>query len=283
MKLSPTDARQFMSLMLPLQWYVKQQAKILPEIKNFKAFCETEAEDKIEVRDYLFSHIELIDRFIQDNPEDIDKEGLESISGWKNFVRREFYIERFLKKYNIFIADDDTVYGVLGLTNGPADFIDKRNLPIRVQAILLPFQGKIVYDGFLRFYNIYFGRGISSSLKQVYLIAKDNNAIVQTLDPYTDTQSKSAKKSGKKPDKTSVSASQDWAPLLAELADKAKKLRGGGGQPITYSPIFSLVRASIELAQMATEIKPDVQKLSKKQQRIDTLLGQVEDAIMREL
>ncbi len=275
MKLSPTDAHRFMSLMLPLQWYVNQQAKILPEIKNFQAFCETEAEDKIKVRDYLFSHIELIDQFIQDNPEDIDKEGLGSISDWKNFVRGDFYIERFLKKHNIFIADDDTVYGVLGLTNAPADFIDKRNLPIRVQTILLPFQGKIVYDGFLRFYNVYFGSGISSSLKQVYLIAKDNNAIVQTFELSADTQPKSAKKS--------VAVSQDWAPLLAELASKAKKLRGGGGQPATYSPIFSLVRASIELAQMATEIEPDAYKLSKKQQRIDTLLGRVEDAIMREL
>ncbi|EDX85805.1 hypothetical protein S7335_3508 [Synechococcus sp. PCC 7335] len=278
MKLSPTDAQRFMSLMLPLQWYVNQTARILPEIKDFESFCATEAEEKIQVRDYLFAHTELIDRFVQDNLEGLDKEGLETILSWKNYVSGDFYIERFLKKYNIFIADDDTVYGVLGLTNSPSDFIDKSNLPIRVQTILLPFQNKIVYDGFLRFYNVLFGRGISSSLKQVYLITKDNNAIVQTFDSSA-TEPKAKKKStGKK----STNTDKDWALLLEELSTKAKKLKGGGGQPMTYSPTFSLVRASLELAKLATESQPDTDKLIKKHNRISTLLDQVADAIIRE-
>ncbi|MBE9061951.1 hypothetical protein [cf. Phormidesmis sp. LEGE 11477] len=278
MKLSPADAQRFMSLMLPLQWYVNQEAQILPEVKDFESFCATEAEDKIQVRDYLFAHTELINRFVQDNPEDIDKEGLETISSWKNYIFGDFYIERFLKKYSIFIADDDTVYGVLGLTSGPSDFIDKRNLPIRVQTILLPFQNKIVYDGFFRFYSVLFGRGISSSLKQVYLIAKDNNAIVQTFDSSATKQKTTKKAAGKK----SADTGKDWVPLLEELSTKAKRLKGGGGQPTTYSPVFSLVRASLELAKLATESQPDTNKLIKKHNRISTLLDQMADAIIRE-
>ncbi|MEL7357012.1 MAG: hypothetical protein AAFN40_10670 [Cyanobacteria bacterium J06560_6] len=120
MKLSPADAKLFMSLMLPLQWYVNQQAQILPDIETFEEFCATEVEDKIQVRDHLFSHLGLIDQFSKDNPNDLDEESLSLIAGWKNFIRGDFFIERFLKKHSIFIDDSDNVYAVLGLTDGRA-------------------------------------------------------------------------------------------------------------------------------------------------------------------
>ena len=272
MKLTPPDAQLFFDLMLPLQWYVSQQGKLLPHIKSFNAYKNCSMEDKVKVRDYLFAHPELIDQFVQNNPADLEPDHLAIVAGWKNFIQGDFFIERLLKKYSIFIDDKDNVYGVLSLTDSLNDTIDKRNLPVRVQTILLPFKGLVVFDGFLRFYNVFFGSGIKSSLKQTYLIAKDNNAILETLAP----QGKKSKKSAKRP-----KAAQDWTPLLNELADNAKKLKGGSGQPVTYSPIFSLVRASIELAQLATSDRPDIDKLLKKGSRIDTLLHQVEDAIIR--
>ena len=282
MKLSPADTELFMSLMLPLQWYVNQQAKILPDLESIEEYCNVSVEDKVKVRDYLFGHTKLFDQYIQDNSNSLDKTGASIISRWKDFIEGDFYIERWLKKYTIFIDDSDSVYGVLGLVSAPEDFIDKRRLPVRVKATLLPFKDKIVYDGFLRFYNVSFGGGIRSRLKQTYLIAKDNNNIIQSLDSQgTLASQKSAQKAA-----TSASASkatQDWAPLLDELASKAKKLRGGGGQPAINSPIFSLVRASIELAQLATEDQPDIDKLDKKGRRIGTILNQVENAIERSL
>ncbi len=291
MKLNPADAKLFMSLMVPLQWYVNQQAKILPSLKNIQAYYDTSAEEKIKVRDYLFSHTELIDEFIQNTPKDIMPKGLTKeeaaiVSGWKTFIQGDFFIERFLKKQNIFIDDEENVYGVLGLTNAPAEMIDKRSLPVRVQAILLPFKDKIVYDGFLRFYNMSFGGGIRSRLKQTYLIAKDDDGIIETFAPTAlATSSKSVQKSAQKSGQkygSSAKADQNWEPLLEELAAKAKQLRGGSGQRASYSPIFSLVRASIELAQLATEAQPDIDKISKKGRRIDTILAQVENAVLRE-
>ncbi|MEL7227988.1 MAG: hypothetical protein AAGL17_24970, partial [Cyanobacteria bacterium J06576_12] len=250
-------------------------------INTFKAFCDTEVEEKIQVRDHLFAHFELMDQFVEDNPNDLDEESLSIILGWKNFVRGDFFVERFLKKHSIFIGDADNVYAVLGLTDAPADFIDKRNLPLRIETILLPFKGKIVYDGFFRFYNMSFGGGIRAELKQVYLIAKDNGAILQTLEaPDSTANSKKAKKSSQSA--ASSKSEQHWEPLLDDLAKTAKTLRGGGGQPATYSPAFSLVRASIELAQLITEADPDLNQLSKKGRRMDTLLAQLENAIGRE-
>ncbi|MGD1950820.1 MAG: hypothetical protein ACFB14_14400 [Leptolyngbyaceae cyanobacterium] len=276
MKLAPADVQLFFDLMLPLQWYVSQQAKLLPDVKDVKAYTDSSMDEKIIVRDYLFDHPELIDQFIQDNPDNLETEKLSIIATWKNFVQGDFFIERLLKKYSIFIDDKENTYAVLGLMEGLDAFMDKRDLPVRVQTILLPFKGKIVYDGFFRWYNIFFGSGIKSSLKQAYLIAKDNNAIIDTLE--SDVAPAKTKRK-----KAQSSAAQDWEPLLDELAEKAKKLRGGGGQPAVYSPIFSLVRASIEMAQMATTDSPDIDQLFKKGARLDTLLQQVEKALLRNM
>ena len=166
MKLDPADAQLFFDLMLPLQWYVNQQAKLLPNIKSFKAYKDSSMDNKIMVRDYLFGHPELIDQFIQTNPEKLEADALSIIATWKNFIRGDFFIERLLKKYSVFIDDKENVYAVLGLTDGLDTSIDKRDLPLRVQTILLPFKGKIVYDGFFRWYRIFFCGGIKSSLKQ---------------------------------------------------------------------------------------------------------------------
>lgn len=273
MNLSQADADLFYDLMSQLHCYVNQQAKLLPKIKNFKAYYENSStEDKLKVRDYLFSHSDFIEKFVQENPNKLDPEYLAIVAGWRNFIQGDFFVERLLKRYSIFIDSEENVYGVLGLLEGLYETIDKRRLPLRVQAILLPFKGKIIYDGFFRWYNIYFGSGIKSSLKQTYLIAKDNNAIIETLEP----QNKAAKSSAKQP-----KHDQDWSPLLNELTNKAKKLRGGSGQPAAYSPIFSLVRASLELAQLVTIDQPDIDQLLKKGARIESLLHQVENAILR--
>ena len=89
--MSPADAKLFMSLMLLLQWYVNQQAQILPDIETFEEFCATEVEDKIQVRDHLFSHLGLIDQFSKDNPNDLDEESQSLIAGLEKFYQRRLF------------------------------------------------------------------------------------------------------------------------------------------------------------------------------------------------
>ncbi|MEM9002489.1 MAG: hypothetical protein AAGE59_03065 [Cyanobacteria bacterium P01_F01_bin.86] len=80
MKLDPTEAKLFFDLMLPLQWFVSQQAKLLPNIKNFKAYKDSSMDDKVMVRDYLFEHPELIDQFVETNPEKLTTDKLSMIA-----------------------------------------------------------------------------------------------------------------------------------------------------------------------------------------------------------
>ena len=254
MKLSEKDARLFFDLMWGLQYFVNQKHKIHPNIKSLKGYAECSTEEKLEVRTALYSDIKIIDSFIQENPQKLSIESLDIISKWKHFVKGNFHIERYLKRCAIFIENDD-VYGVLGLHQGFDELIHRSSLPLYVHTVLLPFQGKIIYDGLFQAHNIYFGGGIKHSLKESYMTAKQNNRIIESLD--SDQNDKQKKETSKnKPHK-------DWRSELEELANISKRLRGKAADPALFGPSFSLVKASIEFAQLVASDVNDQEDLYK--------------------
>ncbi|MBD1846807.1 hypothetical protein H6F89_26050 [Cyanobacteria bacterium FACHB-63] len=139
-------------------------------------------------------------------------------------------------------------------------------LPLCVRAVLLPFQDKIIYDGLLQGYNVLFGSGISSRLKEVYLSAKQRGEIIETLNSSISQPTISV----------AAKAVKDWSPELEELLTKASKLRGGNGQPAVYSPIFSLIKASLELGQAATLNPDDAERLWKLFAKVEQAVKKVE-------
>ena len=50
-----------------------------------------------------------------------------------------------------------------------------------VEAVLLPFKGKIIYDGMISNYPIHFGRGLKNSLKNDALLAEGKYGIITEL------------------------------------------------------------------------------------------------------
>ena len=96
----------------------------------------------------------------------------------------EFYVYRCLKKYTVFLTTREPVvaYGVLSLTDPLEELIGHR-LPHLCKAVLLPFKGRIVYDGMLAGYNVHFGGGIRRRLKESYDDAKRRMGIITSLPP----------------------------------------------------------------------------------------------------
>ena len=261
MKLSEQDAKLFFDLMWALQYFVNQKLKILKGVKSFADYAGCSTEVKFEVRKALYADTKLIDSFVQENPQNFPKMKLSVVSNWKNYVNGDFHIERFLKRYTVFIKGAD-VYGVLGLHQGFDELIHRSHLPLYVNTVLLPFKGKIVYDGLFQGYNFHFGAGIKRELKESYMRAKQNNRIIESLEP---TQKGTQKK---KPSKSLKS----WGPELNELAGKAKKLRGSSEHPAIYSPAFSLVKASIEFAQLSVSETAELDHLYKSLRKVERAL-----------
>ncbi len=251
MKLSKPDVTLFYKLMNAIQSFVNKKYQVMPEIDSLPEYLELTTDEKRKVRDKLYEKIEIIDDFVRENPYNLPQQELNIVKGWKNYVSGSFYIERYLKKYTVLLSEDSKVYGVLALTESFEEMLEFLSPPILIKTVLLPFKGKVIYDGLFNFYNVYFGGGLRRHLKEIYMKAKYQDKIIETFDKKT---AGSAKVKPKKP-------SVDYAPELKKMAKAAKKMKGGGGQPPIVSPAFSLLKASIELAETSVSNPDDHARL----------------------
>ncbi|MBF0235487.1 MAG: hypothetical protein HQK65_21000 [Desulfamplus sp.] len=270
MKLSTEEAELFFELTWPLQFFVNQKLKVLPSIRTLEEYIDCSKDEKFKVRQALYENKPLIDLFVQENPQGFTQDKLSMISEWKKFIKGDFYIERFLKKQAIFISKDDQVYGVCGLNQGFDELIHPSYLPLMVTTVLLPFAGRIIYDGLFQTYNIHFGSGIRGNLKEIYMIAKQNQRVIETLEG-------SARSI---PSKTQVL--KNWEPEIQELYEKAKHLKGGVHYPPTYASAFGLVKASLDFAQVVVSDSTDLNTLYKTLKKLERELNKAYTILNRE-
>jgi hypothetical protein len=270
MKLSKQDADLFFRLMWSLQYFVNLELGILPEITTVADYQKLPTAKKLNVRDALFDHIELVDPYRKVNPQNLSAEELEIIRSWKKFRRGDFFVERLLKKYAVFIGGDQ-VYAVLALRDPFQDVIPPVSLPYYVKAVLLPFKGKIIYDGMLQGYRVSFGRGIKYDLKETYMAAKQNGRIIESLDPTKQAENAVV---NRKPGK-------DYSPTMDEISQQAKTLRSSRNAPAIYSPAFRLTKAGIAFAKLAVEDSDDIDGLRKALKKVENAIRRVETVLDR--
>ena len=243
MTLSPQDGVLFFELMWKLQYHVNQKMGFYKNVTTFEEYAKLPTEKKLTARDAIWEHPELIDSFVNENPDNLPEEELEIVRRWKGFIKDSFFILRQLKKGSIFIGKKDEVYSVHGIQDPLDEVIPPYALPQMVQAVLLPFKGQIIYDGLLSGYSIHFGGGIRSNLNHTYTVAKARDRIITTLEPDLAIP-KSAK------------PKKNILPQLQELSTGAAKLKSDS--PIQNAAL-NLVRAGLELAISDAEGAPTTQ------------------------
>lgn len=197
MLLERSEAQLFFKLHRALMFFVNEQLHVLPnEIRSPNDFGNQPLAAQQQVRKALLDEVDLIGSFADQNPQAFSAEELEIVLSWKHLVAGRFFIFRELKRYTVFLSseEDAIAYGVTALTQPFVDIV-KVNLPILTETVLLPFMGKIIYDGLLSGpgLSLSFGPGVRRSLDESYQQAKDRYGIVTTL-PLTDTPAVRAKK-----------------------------------------------------------------------------------------
>ncbi len=264
MILSKEESKLFFDLTWSLHFYINKKLGIIPNIQSIEDYIGVEKEQKALVRKELYEQPSLIDDYVNDNPEHFSMDALAQVQSWKHFVKDKFFIERHLKKHSIFIDSKDNVYAVIGLTQPISDIIHKSYLPHMAEAVLLPFADKIIYDGLLAHYSVSFGSGFSGDLKDIYLKAKNNGDIIESL---TDNTQKPA---------VEAKMIKNWQAEIEELKKMAQGLRGGQGQPAVYSHVFSLIKAAIALGEVTTAIPQDTDAIGKAFSRVESALNKTE-------
>lgn len=94
---------------------------------------------------------------------------------------------RHLKGHNVFLDEGPPAraYGVCGL-HDPIEKVVGSRLPAAVEAVLLPFEGRIVYDGLMKLYSVAFGPGMRANIAAAYRAAREAGGIVTRIEEPAD-------------------------------------------------------------------------------------------------
>ncbi len=180
MTLSKDESSTFFKMMISLHIYTNFEFGIIKGITGFDSYMRTSTEKTAKIRNKLFENIGIIDSFIEDSNDSFNEEEREILITWKKFIRGEFIIERYLKNHAIFYMDNK-FYAVKALVDPFTELILPESLPLFSNAILLPFKGQIIYDGFLSNSSISIVGNMKNDLRNAYLAAKENGTIITDL------------------------------------------------------------------------------------------------------
>jgi hypothetical protein len=184
MILSPAETERFYRIWWALLHYTNTQRRVLPDLTEQPTAGALSPSEAHQIRQVLWADDTLREAFIAENPAKLPPADLEIVASWQYRLAGSFFIFRHLKKYTIFLSQSSPphAYGVLGLMS-PIEEVIGPYLPIFVEAVLLPFEDKIIYDGLLSSYNVVFGSGIKADLDLTYRDAKEREGIITSLLP----------------------------------------------------------------------------------------------------
>jgi hypothetical protein len=190
MKLPKKDVELLYKLYFSLLHYANTEYGII-DVETPEEIRGAFREEVRDLKDMLYDHPELINKFVEENPFEFSSDELDIVREWKHFVRNTFIVFRSLKKYTIFldVENPPKAYGVLALYSSFEELVGP--LPVMVEAVLLPFKGKIIYDGTATFYQIKVSSGFRRGFNDTYQEAKFRNGVIEFL-PFSER--------GEKPD-----------------------------------------------------------------------------------
>jgi len=226
MALSEPDRELFYKLLTPLHFYANHKYKLFAKYQTLEEFRNCPTADRMVIRNKIIEDPALIDQFVADNPESFTYEELEILQGWRQYqVKDRFILERHLKKGSIFVASDpQIVYLVSGITSPLSEMIFAEMLPMMLETVIMPFKGKIVYDGLLSHTPIQFGSNVAKTWAKAYLAAKQSKKVITTFGEQIGKEDdKPARKRKRESEEPKVPF--EMKKELEELARRAKRVK----------------------------------------------------------
>jgi hypothetical protein len=179
MILSVKDSKLFFKLWLSLLRFVNDEYALIPNLFTKDDIPTINDLQKVQAK--LVENNLIIDDFVKIN--DFSDSENEILSSWKNLISAKFYVLKHLSKYSIFFCPEieNSLFGVVGITSTIDEMLQYRPLPAYIDAVLLPWNDKIITTGIIAPYNISFGKGIKSELNEKYKTIKENFGIITTI------------------------------------------------------------------------------------------------------
>lgn len=182
MNLNPEQCDRFYRLWFLLLQHVNEREQLIPPLPENLQRGGIDPEDARILRDALWASDDNLDSFLAAQQGRLSEADLALVAGWQDRVSGKFYMMRHLKKHSIFLnqGEPSYAYGVLGIVS-PLSEVINWPLPVLVEATLIPFDDKIIYDSLLVPYSVRFGSGIRKGLDNAYRNAQERSGIITSL------------------------------------------------------------------------------------------------------
>ncbi|WP_028043563.1 hypothetical protein [Candidatus Stoquefichus massiliensis] len=161
--LGEKEAKYFYKMYMNLLDYVNKKYHIIQE-NHLATARHVEPLDQVKVRNKMFEDMSIIDEYIQRNPNHLNSTILKQIEEVKNAIMVNCIIVKYEKNYTLIMDDQDILYAIIGGVSNLDEVIPSQELPYMCKLVLVPYKGKILYDGVIEGTNIQMGSGIQSRI-----------------------------------------------------------------------------------------------------------------------
>ena len=180
MTLDPQDYRLYLETSLQLLYYVGKKENIFPAQTSYKKFLNFHKSEKFDCRQAMYKKPKLLTNYLKEHPDELTAEQVEILTGLKRKIQGDFIIFKYLKKYAVFVHINTNRFYAVQALGDPFDAFFP-DIPVIINTTILPFKGKIIYDGFLLGGNVHVGRSITADINEAYKNAKGAKQIITTL------------------------------------------------------------------------------------------------------
>jgi hypothetical protein len=179
MFLSVEERTIFFKNWLKLLTFVNNKYKIVKGFGTPKSPLGLNPNELIQIRNKLWENSFLINEYL--DTAKINNTEKSIIKSWNKYIKGKFLFLKSLKKYSIFIDfDNKKNYGVHGISSPIIDIMPY--LPVMIQTVLIPFNGKIIFDSLIQRDNISFGRNMRQSFNEEYIEIKRKYGIINSIE-----------------------------------------------------------------------------------------------------
>lgn len=190
------ESNHFIVLLQHVHHYINEQTKVIPSMPTYEQFMnrEVDTNDSKTIQQEWVKNPKLLHNYIVANPDGLNNEDLAILESWKDFIYSDFWIVKNLAKHSLLLYSSpdkrNLVLAVVGLAV-PFNYLTS-TLPQRVAFFLLPYKGRITFDGIFSIYNISFGSSIRKTIVQNFDEIKLQSGIIESLPIPAQTKPKNA-------------------------------------------------------------------------------------------
>lgn len=161
--LGSKEARNFYKMYMNILDYVNKNYDVVKE-RGLAIAKHVDPQNQAKIRNKLFEDLSIIDEYITLNPNRLNNTVLKQVEEVKNAILIECMIIKYEGNYTLVMDNEDIIYAIIGGVCNIDEIIPAYDLPYMCKLALIPYKGKIIYDGVIEGSNVRMGPGIQSRI-----------------------------------------------------------------------------------------------------------------------